>query len=132
MSEWIPFSEVDFSDVKLNQYNVDTRDFHCNFYKSTDLGLVDLSFIDKHPNRFIHTADEVRELLGRLYTESGEDGRWRFLELESKMDHVRNWTLKYIRIYRVDNGLVVCNSNNRALNKEVLSCKVDLSHLNKY
>lgn len=74
------------------------------------------------PQIFFHTPEEVVELLTRLFNESGGNIKWRSLYI----DHPQmNYWLKYIRIYRTDLGLVICNRDNYALRKEILKSKVN-------
>lgn len=133
MDNWIPFQQVDFSDENLKTFHIDTRDFHCSqSSKETELLGLDLEVLknSKH-STFFHTPQEVVELLGRYFTESGGKGEWRMFNLKgSKVEP--DWSIKYIRIYRTEYGLIVCNSRNYVLNKEILSYPVDQEHLNHY
>jgi hypothetical protein len=47
-------------------------------------------------------------------------------------DRLKNWNLKYLRIYRTDRGFVVCNSEQTALNKTLLDNPVDQRYLHKH
>lgn len=128
MEDWIPYKEVDFSDESYNKFNIDTRDFH-GIGTSTDEKL-NFAALEKKPERFVYTQEELIALLDRLYTESGDKGSWRYLQLEGRNVITCNWNLKYLRIHRHNNGFVVCNSENYAIKKEVLSSKVEQDHLN--
>lgn len=130
MSDWIKFTEIDFSDTTIQQYHVDTRDFcvATNPEKSTK----ELDFYKplKQAKDFVHTPEEVVALLTRLYNESGGKANWRFLSLdEEAKSHTKNWQIKYIRIHRVDGGLMVCNSSNYALKKSLWACPVNQEYL---
>lgn len=136
MSEWKPFKEIDFSDLTVNQFHVDTRDFKCNaFEKEVDIALSNWDAIEKYPEHFYHTSEEIMKLLNRLYEESGGEGQWRFLTLKKNdVELFGNWQLKYIRIYRFDEGLLVIVRSNTdysesiegiGLDKEMLSFPVD-------
>ena len=111
MSDWKHYTEIDFSDNNYYKFNIDTRDFHCACQTS---------------------KDELLLTIDRLYKESGGKGRWRYLELDSPSKGVGNWQLKYLRIFRVEDGFIICNSDNYALSKEVLSSKVDREFLHHH
>lgn len=128
---WNFFADVNFADEKIKQYHVDTRDFHCATNKEVDVK-VDFAKIKKYPERFFHTPVEVMNTLTRLYNESGGKMDWRFLTLDSKDGHSDNWNMKYIRIFRTELGLVVCNNKHYALSKEVLKCKVNQEYLSTH
>ena len=51
------------------------------------------------------------------------------LSLISNDQRVLGWDLKYLRIYRTDLGLIVCNKQHLAIPKDILACKVNLEHL---
>ncbi len=140
---WILFKDIDWNDENYNQFNVDTRDFHVGYCKR-DLNAIvdehDLTWheksyktirwdkIRKYP-RFFFSEEELKALIERLYTESGGKGEWRMLDLVSGDERVRNWNLKYLRIWRTDKGFVICNNYNVAIPKPILEVKVDLEHL---
>ena len=126
---WKFFKEVDFSEKSFLKYNVDTRDFHVSCMKEEDLDSeFDTSKIEKYPERFFHTPEEVMDLLDRYYIESGGKANWRFFSLEG-MD---NWSMKYIRIRRTPFGLVICNSDNRAIRKDLLESNVNQEYLHTH
>lgn len=123
IDNWIPFQKIDW-DLLPNQIHVDTRDFYA--LKSNDV------FVhkDKHKfnDRFYYTVDEIRELTQRLYDESGGEAEWRYLQLDTFGD---NWTLKYLRFYKMsDNRYIMCNSDNYALSKNLSCGSVLKQHLN--
>jgi len=126
MEDWIFYKEIDFSDVSYNRFNIDTRDFHCI---GTNGDHLDFAALNNKPERFIYTQADLLELLDRLFAESGGEGKWRFLQLEGRNAITKNWNLKYLRIVRHGEGFVVCNNDNYAINKEVLSNKVEQEHL---
>ena len=122
--DWDFFKNIDFSDQSILQYHIDTRDFHCVIFKEQPEKPLDFVKILRpfQLPKFIHTPEEVMELLTRYYNDSGGNVKsgWRLFCLEGE----EGWIMKYIRIYRVDQGLVICNSHHHALNKEFLSRKV--------
>ena len=124
-NEWNFYSEIDFSNEAIQQYHIDTRDFHCITNENKPEKELQFQKIEKYQDRFFHTAEEVRNLLDRLFGESGGRKSWRFLMLESTDKRMDNWNMKYIRIHRTDKGLVVCDNTNYALSKEILNCKVN-------
>jgi hypothetical protein len=127
MEDWVFYKEINFSDESYNKFNIDTRDFCCI---GTNDDPLDFSALNKKPERFVYTQDELIALLDRLFIESGGKGSWRFLQLEGRDTITRNWNLKYLRIFRHGDGFVVCNNNNYAINKDVLNNKVEKEYLN--
>lgn len=120
---WIPFSQVNWADNNVKQFHVDTRDFCVNVECQPEQR-VQMPDLEKYYSRFVFKASEVSELIKRYYEESGGEREWRFFMLE-KND---SWDMKYIRIYRIDDGnLVVCNKDNYALNKDILGSKAKRS-----
>lgn len=132
MEDWKIYTEIDFSDLNVVKYNIDTRDFHCacQGLKDIDEPFKSFAAFEKNPDKFSHTQEELVAILNRLFSESGGPGRWRFLMLDSPSKGSGNWGMKYLRIFRVGTGLVVCNSEGYALSKDVLSAKVNLQYLN--
>jgi hypothetical protein len=120
---WKFFKEVDFTNESILQYNVDTRDFHVGcMKKEDDIKEIDISKIEKYPERFFYTPGEIVQLLNRYFIESGGESDWRFFSLINYGD---DWSLKYIRIQRTPHGLVICNSHLRALTREILNTQVN-------
>jgi hypothetical protein len=125
--KWIKYQEVDFDDPSILQYHIDTRDFHCHtskepFKPEKNDPVLNIDKLYKYGDEFFYTGQEVREMLDRYFKDSGGgEKRWRLFEIELLSG---SWSLKYIRIYRVDKGLVVCTSYNRALRKEIAASKV--------
>jgi len=138
MSNWKYYEDVDFSDVNIARYNIDTRDFYCAVQTKAEMeqhdrliATLDTSKIDKYPvTKFYHTEQEVKDLIERFWRESGGDGEWRCLSLKSKNKNVTNWNLKYIRIVRTDKGLLVCNSYGAIISKNDLSDPIEQEYLN--
>lgn len=126
-NEWVKFQEIEWNDPKYNVFSIDTRDF-CVGYRYEKKNHQDLETLKKYPQRFFHTEEEIKILIQRYFEESGGEGEWRFFSLE-KLD---NWRMKYIRIWRSEEGFVVCNSDNKALSKSLLSNKVSQEHLNHH
>lgn len=130
MSDWAEHNKIDFSDINILKYNIDTRDFHVS--TSTSRGKeINFDKLKKYPDRFFHTPEELTETINRLFIESVGEVKWRYLALEGEgKKHSHGWEMKYLRIYRAEEGLVVCNDENYALNKDILSCSInkDLLH----
>lgn len=119
--EWIFFGEVDFADETILQYHVDTRDFHV--LTSTEEGVkIDMDKILEYPERFFYTAEEIVAMLKRYYVDSGGKKDWRLFSLQGIED---NWGLKYLRIRRVGQGLMICNNYHRALSRAVTDKPVE-------
>jgi hypothetical protein len=116
--EWVFYKEIEWDDKKYNQFNVDTRDFHCGYTQSPPHE--DIKTLEKYP-AFFYTKDELVSELDRLFEESGGEGEWRFLGLVSQDKRVQGWNLKYLRIYRHGDKFVVCNSYHEAIRKDILA-----------
>ena len=137
MSNWKYYEDVDFSDVNIARYNIDTRDFYCSVQTKEQaerpdsiIAKLDTSKIDKYPvTKFYHTEQEVKDLIERFWRESGGDGEWRCLSLISKNHNVTNWNLKYVRIVRTEKGLLVCNAYGAIISKNDLSDPIDKEYL---
>lgn len=123
--QWVFYKDIDWNDEKFTIFNVDTRDFHVGYNNAIHKNL---NTLKKYNHDFFHTEQEVKDFLDRLYTESGGKGEWRMLNLET----IKNWRLKYIRIYRTEFGFIVCDSYSYALRKNILSEKIDQEHLNHH
>src|ERR1035437_9858204 len=95
---WIELNKVDWFDENILPYHVDTRDFHVNCL-STIVEKIDIDILAKYKDRFFTTPEKIKELITKLYVESGGEAKWRCLYLKDKnISH--NWNLKYLRIYR--------------------------------
>lgn len=125
--EWVFFEQIEWSDKDNNRFNVDTRDFHVGYNFTKDQHK-DWNTI-KDYDHFFFTEEELKKLITRLYTESGGKGKWRMITLISNDARVLNWNLKYLRIWRTEKGFIVCNAQNAAVPKNILSCKIDLEYL---
>ena len=126
-TEWVFFKDIDFNCPKKNRFNIDTRDFHCGC-RFDEKQHPDFETLSKY-NKFFFTENELKSELERLYIESGGKGEWRMMDLESNDNRVTNWNLKYIRVHRTDKGFLVCNSDEKAIPKELLSCQVNQEYL---
>ena len=121
-NNWKKLSEVDFTDKSILQYHVDTRDFHCLCKTTVSEKIPNIAKLSKYGNRFFHTDQEVSDMINRYHIESGGEMDWRFFIIDAK--DCDNWSLKYLRIYRTPFGLVVCNSDGRAINRDALQCAI--------
>ncbi len=134
---WKFFSEMStaFADEAYNQFHVDTRDFHVNYFNGELPPTLNLRPLAKYPEKFLHTPEEVMQTLTRLFNESGGKAEWRMLSLKGmegeKVSY--NWGMKYIRIYRVKSvRLVICNNKHYMLNKDTLKSPVDQEYLHAH
>ena len=126
--EWVFFKDIEWEDPKFNKFNVDTRDFCCGYTWSKPHQ--DISTLAKYPQKFFHTEQELKQTLERLYEESGGKGKWRMLSFEPPHKHSQGWALKYLRIFRTDQGLfVICNVDEIALTKELLTREINQEYL---
>ena len=122
---WMFFKDIDFNDPDINQFNVDTRDFCVGYTVESSIDKLNLVTINKYPH-FFYTGDEVKDVLQRLFDESGGDAEWRYLSLTGDAEKAsENWELKYLRIIRTPLGWVICSNSYRALSKSVLECSVN-------
>lgn len=133
MEKWKPFNEIDFSDKTIQKVSIDTRDFHCAISRD-NYHIEDIRWKkETNKSNFIHSKEELDFLIKRLFEESGGNSKkWRMLSLDSNSPDTKNWAMKYIRIFRVDEGFVVCNSYNIAISKNNLSAKVNQELLGAY
>jgi hypothetical protein len=123
-NEWVFFRNIEWDCPNHNKFNVDTRDFHCGYQKNKSHK--DTKTLLKNKEKFFLTQVELLELLERYYKDSGE---WRLFELKSDDEKTKNWRLKYLRIYRIEENeeffFIICNDDDRALNKSILECEVN-------
>lgn len=112
---WIFYTDVDFYDKSILQYHVDTRDFHVLINGEKPDQLPDLQTLTKYKDRFFYTDKEVAELIDRYFKESGGVKEWRLFMLEG----YRNWGLKYLRFYRTEYGMILVDSDKKAVKREV-------------
>jgi hypothetical protein len=132
MDNWIPFTDVNFSDPTIMQYHVDTRDFCCITDKARNEKL-DTSKLENYPERFFFSPREVNEILVRLFNESGGPVKWRNLNLAGPAEKISlNWGFKYIRIYRHPMGLIMCNARSVAMRKDYRDSPVDKETLHAH
>lgn len=127
---WVPYAELDFTDTTVARYSIDTRDFHgitSTHYE--EKGMPWERKCERNPDWYIHSADEVRVLLDRYYEESGGKLEWRYFNLRG-IYRAQHWKLKYIRIYRCYQGLLVCNDEGFIMSKVDLKAPVDKEFLN--
>lgn len=125
--EWVFFKEIDWDCPKNNRFNIDTRDFHCG-YNWTDESHPDYHKIEKL-EKFFFTKEELVSEIERLFNESSGIGKWRMLQLICSDARVVGWNLKYLRVWRTDKGFLICNRDNRAIPKDIISCKVNQEYL---
>jgi hypothetical protein len=122
VADWIFFKNIDWNNSKANRFSIDTRDFHC-LAIFNEIPHKDYDTLSKY-DHFFFTEEELKTLIDRFFSESGGEKDWRFFTLET----MQNWGLKYIRIARTEKGFIVCNSDWKALSKEVLNGKVERQH----
>lgn len=131
--EWTPYQEIDFSDPghRITCYHVDTRDFHCKANSHTKNLFTPK--LRKYPEKYFHTAEEVRALLDRLFNDSGGHGEWRMLSLEDEAKfRTSGWQLKYIHLFRYGGNLfLVTNEDDFVFSKQMLACPVNQTLLHK-
>jgi len=125
MGKWKFFKEINFNDKLVTIFHIDTRDFHCYPQYDVDTSGLNISKISKYPYRFFHSKEEIVELLNRYFEDSGGNKKWRMFTLMGKgKEHSDNWQLKYLRIHQTEYGFVICDKDNKALNKDILEYSV--------
>lgn len=133
MNNWIPYNQIDWTNIKLLQFHIDTRDFCCNASTEPVPG-IDLYKTRKFTANYFHTVDEILALLKRYHEESGGTVEWRMFSLDGQAKYrTSNWQLKYIRIFRLPQGLVVYDDKDKFLfSKDMLACSVNQEYLNAH
>jgi len=116
---WLHYKEVDFSNEEIQQFHVDTRDFHVSTIMEPSEDVPSLNKLKKYTDRFFYTSLELKTLLDSLFIQSGEDKSWRYLTING------DWNLKYLRIYRTSYGLLICDSYNYAQRKDNMVIMVE-------
>ncbi len=122
--EWINFRLIDWNCTKNNRFNIDTRDFSCGYYYE-ETPHKDIETLLKYKDRFFFSLDELKDIINKLYIESGGEKHWRFLSFKSVDKKYDNWNLKYLRIYRTDYGFIICNNIYTALNKDLFKLEIN-------
>lgn len=139
---WVPYQEVNFEDPQFKTFSVDTRDFHCiALEKEPDEKLLTTKKLLDDPDKYVLTTEELKTLLDRYHQESGGPGQWRMLRLDGEAkERTSGWEMKYIRIFRVDKGFIICLRDTYSRNsddlfimgKHMLACSVDQMHLHHH
>ena len=115
--DWIPYNEIVWNCPYNNKFNIDTRDFHAGYNKSKPHK--DLDKILSYGDRFLLTKEELTSFLDKIYVESGGNKEdWRFLNLKGMSNG--SWNMKYIRIWRIDDKFIVCDSDGKAFKKSIV------------
>lgn len=130
-TDWIPFTDLDFNDGNTC-YHIDTRDF-CGIGNDHTED-IDLHKTLKNPNEYFHTEGEIKDLLKRYYEESGGEAGWRMISLDGYAKfRTQNWQLKYIRIFKLEQGLVIYNPTEKFLfGKRMLACPINQKFLHTH
>lgn len=117
--DYVNLKEIDWTDKEVMSYHIDTRSFQVKLseeclqaWEQQRISLVNI-------HQYTLTEEEVKELVVRYYNESGGDIPGRFFCL----DGVENWNLKYLRFYRVFDGLIAFDRNLQPLKKDFLNRK---------
>lgn len=123
-NNWIPFQDIDWDNPNFNKFSIDTRDFYTfsNFSKEIH---PDIKTLLRYKDFFL-TKEELLSTINRYFIESGGPGKWRMFSLEDS----DNWNLKYLRIFKTNEGFLICDSNEKALRKTKLNLKVNQKYLN--
>lgn len=118
---WYPFKTLDWDNPKAKFYHIDTRDFcgTINTQSIVEEKIQGIETIRKQLDKFLCSKDDILAYLNRYFEQSGGEKEWRFFMLKG----IENWSLKYIRIAKIEEGFIVCNKDFRALNRDVLDRK---------
>lgn len=126
---WNELKDIDFNDMSINGYHIDTRDFCCTISNDPNKDAekqFNMPTLRKYGKRFFHSGDEVKAIVTKFYEQSGGEGDWRMLILKGYGEpYSSSWQLKYLRVYRVKEGLIICNKDGYVLNSEVLDSDVN-------
>lgn len=122
--EWVDFRSIDWECPKNNRFNLDTRDFCCGYLYS-DKEHPDMETLLKYKDRFFVDKTELKSIINRLYIDSGGEKEWRFLSIKTNDKRFNDWSLKYLRIFRTDHGFIFCDSEYKAINKEILKLEIN-------
>lgn len=126
---WKSFENFNLEGEVNTRWFIDTRDFHFEKYEQK-YKEEHLERIYKKPVRFIYSKEEVEKHIKRLYEESGGEGDWRMLDLKENSPLVNNWNLKYINIYKLEEGFIICNSSNTPIPKHIIVSPINKEYLN--
>lgn len=118
---WKPLNQIDFSDEKILQFHVDTRDFCVNANTEPTSHKINIETLSKYKDRFFFSSDEVELALQRYFADSGGAKKWRLFSLDGLDD---NWNLKYIRIVRTPHGLLIMNKEYHVLKRSEVELPV--------
>lgn len=100
---WIPLDEVIFDDT-IEVLHCDTRDFGCSIGKYENEKPYQLT------EGYVFTIEQVKEILFKLYNESGGNVEWRMLSFEKDKNDRSGWDWKYIRVFKTDKGYGIGHS----------------------
>ncbi len=141
-NKWNPdISEINFSDDVTTQWHIDTRDFGFILsQKVFDAKTLENDFRQsyvriKKPKYFpthFWTPEEAKEIIDKLFKDSGGEAKWRMLSIPSVKGDGMNWKLKYIRIYKTPNGLIFVNNEKEILSKELLNSPINQEYLHTH
>ena len=127
IDDWIPYRDQDWDnkeDSKI-QFNLDTRDFMCNF-SDRKIKSHEYQSLIRREYRYKWYKDEMLNFLDKLKADSGGDCEWRFLSIPSTdTDQMSGWRLKYFRIIPWRSGFLICNSEGYTLRKDLLQLPID-------
>lgn len=109
---WVSLSSLESIPEKANSYHCDTRDFHIISFTGYNEIREDNIIGDLKNNKidpkYLIKDTEVLEFLRNLENISGGTGDWRYLSFNNPST---GW-LKYIRMYRYEDKIVVCDSKS--------------------
>jgi hypothetical protein len=132
---------IDFEQPQVTQWHIDTRDFGYTVSivpfeeADTNLRLSWMMISEGKRKYYINhfwTTEEVKNIVLKLFKDSGGKVEWRMLSIDSPNKIGLNWKLKYLRIYKTPNGLMICNSDNYVLTKELFYFPIEKKYLHTH
>lgn len=133
-TEWVDYTKIDFANESIKQYHIDTRDFYCLCNTNIDKKIPsegELKTMLKAKRKFFYASFEVKEIIDKLFKESGGKGDWRMLSLKGGGQYRIDFWLKYIRIYRTQYGLIIkSNYDGKCIPSEAFKLPIDGNALN--
>lgn len=120
--KFLKLKDVNFEDKNIMAIHIDTRDFSVFCDQKEDE--MSIKYADKNYKKdFCFTIEEVKNIIFRLFQESGGEKKYRLLCLENMSI---GWELKYLRFYKIGTKFLACNRNNEPKCKIFWEDKVDI------
>lgn len=119
---WIPLENIDFDNEAILHFHIETR-YWTVLQHDFVIKIDDYPTFKKYPGKFFLSTQELKDVLFNWFVNSGAR-KHQVKDFALAGDDYRLKEVSYIRIYRVAEGFIVCNTKNKAFNKELLQSKV--------